>query len=76
MQNNNKLQTLVNRLNKIGVHIELMSDTPYIYLRKINGKIVREKLDPNYKVIIGKYNNNIELTNISKLFEVIRKYVC
>jgi type IV secretory pathway VirB9-like protein len=53
-----------------------MTNNSYIYIRKINGKLIKDKINPNYRIVLGKYNDDVEFTDTSKVFEAMRKYVC
>jgi len=66
---------LIDRLNKIGIVLELVGNYPWIYIRKINGKIVTEKYLANHGFTIAFYNGaDSKLTDIGEIFKLIRKY--
>jgi len=77
---NNVINRLVPRLRKIGIDIELFGNLPWIYLDKVNGnKVKREDFfEGNHGFTIAFYpirkGQVMELTNIRKVFEIIRKY--
>ena len=77
--NNNTLDRLVVRLKKIGVNITLAGNYPWIYLNEVNGKRVEETFLADHGFTIAWYPSKpgakIEITDISRLFKVIRKYV-
>jgi len=74
-----KIETFVKRLNKIGINIELSCNFPWIYIDKINGKLVTEKYCANHGFTLGFYpikaDQSIQFTNISEIFKLIRKYI-
>lgn len=74
-----ELETLKRRLSKIGIEISLVSNYPWIYLYRVNGKFVRVKYMSDHGFTLAykpnKENKRIQLTNISKTFETIRKYL-
>ena len=49
----NEIEIFVDRLKKIGIEVELVGNFPWIYLDKVNGKTVTEKLNANHGVTIG-----------------------
>ncbi len=73
-----KLIVFVNRLKRIGIDVKLISNIPWIYIDKINEKKVTENFMGNHGFTIAflPAHKNIELkfTNISEIFEIIRKY--
>jgi hypothetical protein len=77
---NNVINRLVPRLRKIGIDIELFGNLPWIYLDKVNGnKVKREDFfEGNHGFTIAFYpirkGQVMELTDIRKVFEIIRKY--
>lgn len=42
------LRQFINRLDKIGVKVELISNVPWVYLDKVNGKKVKGKFEGNH----------------------------
>ena len=77
---NNVINRLVPRLKKIGINVELVGNYPWIYLEKVNGNRI-EKEDyfcGNHGFTIAflpiRVGQTMELTDIRKVFEIIRKY--
>jgi hypothetical protein len=74
----NKLNTLVNRMNKINIQLELVDNYPWIYIDKINGKKVTEKFQGDHGFTIAfspiRLGQPIELTDTKEIFNLIRKY--
>lgn len=77
---NNVIDRLIPRLQKIGINIELSGNYPWIYLEKVNDHRVKEEdyFKGNHGFTIAFYpirnGQKMELTDISKVFEIIRKY--
>ena len=73
-----RIESLVNRLKKIGIEIELFGNYPWIYLDKINGKKVTEKFEADHGFTIAflpaRKDQKIEFTDIKEIISVIRKY--
>ena len=76
----NVINRLVPRLLKIGISVELFGNYPWIYLDKVNGnKIKREDYfrgNHGFTIAFSPIRNDqkMELTDIGKVFEIIRKY--
>ena len=71
----NQLQTLRQRLKRIGIEIELLGNIPWIYLYSVNrNTITKKEWNASYGFTIAYYNWTIELTDTKRIFEVIRKY--
>jgi len=69
----NELKPLKNRLNKIG--IEMSGNVPWIYLDKVNGKRVQEKLHSEHYFTVAFYSSKgYILTDLKEIFKIIRKY--
>jgi hypothetical protein len=72
------LNTLVKRMKKMGIELELIGNYPWIYLRKVNGNTVKEKFYANHGFTVAflptKPEDKLELTDIGEVFKVIRKY--
>jgi hypothetical protein len=77
---NNVLNRLVPRLKKIGINIEMYGNVPWIYLDKVNGNRIKKEdyFCGNHGFTIAFYpvrvGEKMELTDIRKVFEIIRKY--
>lgn len=74
-----RLDSLVNKLKRININLELAGNYPWIYLDKINGKKVKEKFQANHGFTIAflplDINKKVQLTDISEIFKLIRKYL-
>ena len=74
-----KIKVFVERLKKIGIEVELVGNVPWIYLTKINGKLVKEKFQANHGFTVAFYpirkDQELDFTDIKEIFKLIRKYV-
>jgi hypothetical protein len=76
----NVINRLVPRLKKIGINVELVGNYPWIYLEKVNGNRVKREdfFLGNHGFTIAflpiRKDQKMELTDIKKVFEIIRKY--
>lgn len=76
----NKLEILINRLNKIEIKIEIISNFPWIYLHKINNIFVKEiTFDSNHGFNIAYLTMNHKsdeyvLVNTTEMFKLIKKH--
>lgn len=72
------LTKFLNRLEKIGVKLELISNFPWVYINKINDIIVLDKYKSDHGFVIGyqpiKKGNHFQFEDISKIFKLLRKY--
>ena len=75
----NILTPFIERLKKIGIEVELVGNYPWIYIDKINGKRVTERFEGNHGFTIAflpvRNDQEMEFTDISEIFKLIRKYV-
>ena len=75
-----ELTVFKNRLEKIGIEIELKGNLPWIYLESVNGNIVKEEdYNSNHGYTIAWYpiRNDEEIkinSDIKRTFKIIRKY--
>lgn len=73
-----KLIIFLNRIKKLGIDIELVGNYPWIYIYKINDKLVTEKFKSDHGFTIAflpiRKEQQLEFTNIGEIFELIRKY--
>jgi hypothetical protein len=80
MEQDNVLNRLVPRLKKIGINIEMVGNYPWIYLEKVNGNRIKREdfFRGNHGFTIAflpiRTDQTMELTDIKKVFEIIRKY--
>lgn len=77
---NDVLSRLVPRLKKIGIEIRLAGNYPWIYLEEVNGNRIKKEdyFYGNHGFTIAflpiKADKKMEITDIGKTFEIIRKY--
>jgi hypothetical protein len=75
---NNVINRLVPRLRKIGINVELFGNYPWIYLDKVNGNKIKETFRGEHGFTIAFHpirpGEVMELTDITKIFNIIRKY--
>lgn len=73
-----KVETLITRLQKIDIQIELLGNYPWIYLDKVNGKRVTEKFHSDHGFTIAfhpiRVGEELKFTDLGEIFKVIRKY--
>lgn len=73
-----KLDAFVRKLRKMNINLEFSLNFPWIYVTKINGKIITEKFGSEHGWVIGFYpireGQHFEFDNIFELFKLIRKY--
>jgi hypothetical protein len=80
MDTDNVLNRLVPRLKRIGIEIEMSGNYPWIYLDKVNGNRIQKEdyFCGNHGFTIAflpiRNDQKMELTDIKKVFEIIRKY--
>lgn len=75
-----QLDVLTKRLKKINIEIEIAGNYPWIYLETVNNNRIKE--DDYYLANHGftiafmpmSEREKIEITDIKKTFEIIRKY--
>ena len=74
-----RLDIFIHRMKKLGIDIKLVGNYPWIYIDKINEIKVLEKFEGNHGFTIAflpiKMDQELEFTNISEIFKLIRKYV-
>jgi hypothetical protein len=73
-----KLDIFVERLKKNGIRLELTSNFPWIYLNKINDKLVKEKFRAEHGFTIAfhpiRIGQELQFTDLKEIFKIIRKY--
>ncbi len=71
-----KLNIFINRLEKININIKLEGNHPWIYIKSINNKRVKEKFQANHGFTLAfkKSGNGLIFTDLSEIFKLIRKY--
>lgn len=67
------LETLLRRLERLGIYLELSTNYPWIYIDKINEQKVTETFYGEHGFTIAFYPDKI--TDVGEIFKLIRKYV-
>ena len=74
----NKIDIFVERLKKIGIEVEMLTNYPWIYLCKINNVYITERFKAEHGFTIAfhpiRNDEDLEITDIKEVFRVIRKY--
>ena len=78
MSNQDKITVFIERLQKIDIEVKLGGNYPWIYIDHINGKRVTEIFQANHGFTLAftpvKKEQEIEFTDITEIFKLIRKY--
>ena len=78
MKQQDKITVFIERLQKVGVEVKLGGNYPWIYIDYINGKRVTELFQGNHGFTLAftpiKRRQEIEFTDITEIFKLIRKY--
>ena len=75
-----KLDTFVNRMNKLGIEVQLVANYPWIYIRSVNGNIIKEEdyFEGDHGFTIAflpvRMGQELTFTDITRIFQLIRKY--
>lgn len=71
-----KLNTFMQRLDKIGIEVDLLANYPWVYLHKVNGNVVEEKFMSNHGFTLAFITRDglFSFTDTRKIFDTIRKY--
>jgi len=74
----NKLKQFIDRLQKRGVTVTLVSNYPWVYLATVNGKRVKEKFRAEHGFTVAfepiEIGKELEFTDTTEIFKIIRKY--
>lgn len=72
------LDSLIRRLKKLDIEVELWANYPWLYIDKINGVQVKERFEGNHGFTVAflpiRAGQKMQLTDISKIFKLIRMY--
>ena len=73
-----KIDTFMRRMGRIGIDLRLSLNYPWIYLTKVNGKMVKETFQAFHGFTIAfmpiRKDQELQFTDIKRIFELIRKY--
>jgi hypothetical protein len=76
----NELEIFTNRMKRIGIELDFISNIPWIYLHKVNGnRVLSEDYNANYGYTIAWYpvriGEKVHLdSDLKRTFKIIRKY--
>jgi len=76
----NEVEVFINRMKRIGIKLDLVSNIPWIYLYKVNGNRVQpEDYNANHGYTIAWYpvkvGEKVHLdSDLTRTFKIIRKY--
>lgn len=76
----NEVEIFINRMKRIGIKLDLVSNIPWIYLYKVNGnKVLPEDYNTNHGYTIAWYpvkaGEKVHLdSDLTRTFKIIRKY--
>ena len=76
----NEVEIFINRMKRIGIKLDLVSNVPWIYLYKVNGnKVQPEDYNANHGYTIAWYpvkvGEKVHLdSDLTRTFKIIRKY--
>lgn len=65
----------INRLKKIGIEVELIGNYPWVYLRSVNGNIVKEKFMANHGFTAFFNHHDVKFSDRREVFKKVREYV-
>jgi hypothetical protein len=72
------METLKRRLARIGIDLEFVSNYPWVYLHKINGRVVEERYLADHGFTVGflpiRADQSFRFTDLKVIFKLIRKY--
>lgn len=73
------METFLKRLKKLGIELQLIGNYPWVYIDKIQGIRVTEKLDSEHGFVLGhssiRKGQQFTFNNITETFKLIRKHV-
>lgn len=68
----------IRRMQLLNISIELVNNAPWIYIKKINGKYVKETCMGEHGFTLGfmpvRVDGEFKFTDMKEIFKVIRKY--
>lgn len=72
------LEVFIKRMDRLGINVELVGNYPWVYIDKINGKVVKEKFQGNHGFTIAflpiRKEQKMEFTDTGEIFRLVRKY--
>ena len=74
----NKPAQFVRRMRLIGIEVELLGNSPWVYISKIDGKKVNETFMGNHGFTLGflraEQKEQFKFVDMSIIFKLVRKY--
>lgn len=74
----NPLNRFLSRIRSINIDIELTSNIPWVYIYKINNKVVTEKYKSEHGFVIGyiptKPKDKFRFSDTTEIFKLLKKY--
>jgi len=77
----NEVEIFINRMKRIGIELELISNYPWIYLHKVNGNVVQPEdwinANHGYTIAWSPVRNDQDYSldhDWKEMFRIIRKY--
>jgi hypothetical protein len=74
-----ELEIFANRLDKIGIRIEMVGNLPWVYLEKVNDNRVKETYKAKHGFCIGmlpiRTDESFKFNELSIIFRCIRTYI-
>lgn len=67
------ITSFINRLAKIGIHIELWSNYPWVYMEKVNSRQVKGNFQGNHGFTVFFRGKPDVITDIPIIFNKIRE---
>ena len=78
MSNENTIKVFIQRLEKLNIKLELGVNFPWIYIFKINDKVVTETFESEHGFTLCtlsmRRDDKFEFSNITEIFKLLRKY--
>lgn len=75
----NRLETFIKRMDKLGVKIKITSNYPWVYITSINGTVVYDKYQSEWGFVLCympiRIGEEIKFVELEKIFKLIRKYI-
>ena len=73
-----QLKVFINRLDRIGIKVQMFCNYPWVYLDTVNGKKVIEKFQAEHGFTVCflpiRKDQVFKFTDIGRIFEILRKY--
>jgi hypothetical protein len=74
------IDSFYKRLKKIGIHVEMIGNYPWVYMDRVNGKEVRGDFEGNHGFTIffraTRMGQEDTITDVTTIFKKIRETLC